>query len=119
MDRGVSRLKTVRAGTRGIAGCGLGVAAVLLIAIHVAAPDGVLGEVTYLSVLLGAGVVSVCGAWRRPAETRAAWCWIASGICLSALGDLTYSTYVQARGFEPDVSGADVPWLASYVAISI
>ena len=38
---------------------------------------------------------------------------------LSGLGDLTYSIYYHVRGFEPDVSVADAPWLLSYAAIVI
>jgi diguanylate cyclase (GGDEF)-like protein/PAS domain S-box-containing protein len=94
-------------------------AVLVLVALEVAFPDGDFGEAIYVGVLLTAGGVAVWGAWRRPAETRVPWLWIASGVVLSGLGDLTYSILYHVRGFEPDVSVADIPWLASYAAIVV
>jgi diguanylate cyclase (GGDEF)-like protein/PAS domain S-box-containing protein len=91
----------------------------LLVALEVLFPDGDFGEAIYVGVLLAAGAAAVWGAARRPPETRVPWLWIASGVVLSALGDLTYSIYFHVRGFAPDVSVADIPWLASYAAIVI
>jgi diguanylate cyclase (GGDEF)-like protein/PAS domain S-box-containing protein len=89
----------------------------VLAALEIAWPNGDFGEAIYLGVLLAAGGLAVWGAWRRPAETRVPWLWIASGVVLSGLADLTYSILYHVRGFEPDVSIADIPWLASYVTI--
>ncbi|MGZ4689659.1 MAG: putative bifunctional diguanylate cyclase/phosphodiesterase [Acidimicrobiia bacterium] len=94
-------------------------AAVLLVAVHLLAPTGAVGEVTYLVALVGSGVFAVWGAARRSSPTRAAWSWIALGVCLSGLGDVTYSIYQHTQGIAPDISVADVPWLASYVAIAV
>jgi diguanylate cyclase (GGDEF)-like protein/PAS domain S-box-containing protein len=90
-----------------------------LVVLEILFPDGEFGEVIYLGVLLGAGGVAVWGAWRRPGPTRVPWLWIAAGVVLSGFGDLTFSIYTHVRGFEPDVSFADIPWLASYGAIVI
>ncbi len=90
-----------------------------VVALHLVYPDGNLGELTYLGVLVGAGIAAVFGAIRRSPEERGPWLWVAAGVGLSGLGDLSYSIYMHVHGFEPDVSIADVPWLASYVAISI
>jgi diguanylate cyclase (GGDEF)-like protein/PAS domain S-box-containing protein len=95
------------------------IASVGLVLAHLAAPDGAPGNATYLAALVIAGVAALVGARRKPAGSRAPWYWIASGLCLSALGDLTFSAYVQFKGLEPDVSAADLPWLASYIAISV
>src|SRR3954468_2410725 len=92
-------------------------AVLVLVTLEVLFPDGDFGEVVYLGVLLGAGLVAVWGAVRRPRDRRVAWLWIAAGIVLSGLGDLSWSIYVHVRGFVPDVSLADVPWLLSYLAI--
>jgi diguanylate cyclase (GGDEF)-like protein/PAS domain S-box-containing protein len=97
----------------------LAVAAGGLVLVHLRFPGGAVGEAAYLAVILGAGVAALWGAVRRPRETRAAWCWIATGVALSALADLTWSIYVHVQGVEPDVSVADVPWLASYLAIGV
>ncbi len=91
----------------------------VLVGLHWLEPDGVWGEAFYLAVIVGAGVSALFGAWRRPRETRVPWSWIAVGLCLSALGDLTYAVYVHVRGVTPDISVADVPWLASYVGLVI
>ena len=99
----------------GVVGAVVGV----LVVLHVLVPDGGWGEASYLSVILGAGVFAVWGVLRRPPESRAAWCWVAGGVFLSALGDLGWSIYVHVQGVEPDISVADVPWLASYVALAI
>jgi diguanylate cyclase (GGDEF)-like protein/PAS domain S-box-containing protein len=91
----------------------------ILVALEVLYPDGDFGEAIYVGLLLAAGAVAIWGATRRPRENRVPWLWIASGVMLSSLGDLTYSIYYHLRGFEPDVSVADIPWLASYAAIGI
>ena len=83
----------------------LGFLTVVLIAVHVAFPEGTGGEITYLGVIVGAGIAAVCGAWHRPAHTRAPWAWIAFGVCLSAMGDVSYALYVHLQGVEPDISG--------------
>jgi diguanylate cyclase (GGDEF)-like protein/PAS domain S-box-containing protein len=90
-----------------------------LVVLELLFPDGDFGEVVYLGVLLGAGAVALWGAALRPRAERTPWLWIAAGVVLSGLGDLTYSIYVHVRGFEPDVSLADIPWLLSYLAIVI
>ncbi len=90
-----------------------------LVAIHLLVPGGLTGKVTYLVVTVGAGWLALLGARRRSGAARRAWLWVAIGISLSAAGDLLWELVTYLRGSEPDVSIADVAWLASYVAISV
>ncbi len=59
------------------------------------------------------------GAWRQPLEHRFSWQWIAIGVALSAAADAVYYTLGWIGQAPGDVSIADAPWLASYIAIGI
>jgi diguanylate cyclase (GGDEF)-like protein/PAS domain S-box-containing protein len=91
----------------------------LLVVLHLIFPTGWFGDLTYLVTLIGAAVAAFWGASRRSRPGRIAWCWIALGVSLSAIGDLIYLGYEHLLHLTPDVSLADVPWFVSYVAISI
>ena len=77
--------------------------------------DADFAEWNYLVVVCGAGVAAALGARRKGSGKVVAL--IALGVCLSASADVVWQGYVSLRGFEPDVSVADVAWLGSYVAI--
>jgi diguanylate cyclase (GGDEF)-like protein/PAS domain S-box-containing protein len=85
-----------------------------LIIVHLIEPDGNVGSVTYLAAVVGAGVVALVAAMRRGDAVR--W-WMAIGVALNGLADLTWDILGRAWDTEPDVSIADVPWLASYLAL--
>ena len=102
---------------RGGAICLLFVA--LICAAHVIHPTGVPGQVTYLLVTVGAAVAAVSGAQRQAIARRFSWTWIAVGVMLSALADLVYYLLGWIGRTVGDVSIADAPWLASYIAIAI
>ncbi len=112
-------MASLRRGEKHSAVAGVGLLVASLVVLHLAVPDGWIGEASYLGVILGAGLCALFAALRRSHENRAAWCWVAGGVFLSSLGDLSWSIYVHVQGVEPDISVADVPWLASYVALSI
>ena len=86
---------------------------------HVIHPAGTFGEVTYLLVTVGAAVAAVIGAWRQPVERRFSWQWIAVGVALSATADAVYYLLGWIGQGPGDVSIADAPWLASYIALAI
>ncbi|MCU1364400.1 MAG: Diguanylate cyclase/phosphodiesterase (modular protein), partial [Ilumatobacteraceae bacterium] len=90
---------------------------IVLSGLHVWRPDGLLGDVSYDAVTLGAGVV----AWRwsgRPGRRRSGGRLIAAGLVLSGVGDVCYSVIERATGAQPDISVADVFYLSSYVLIA-
>ncbi len=88
---------------------------VALCVLYLKWPDGALGHVTYLTVTIGASAVAWISVRRFGGSSRV---WLAVGISASALGDGIYEVYV-FRGVEPDVSFADVAWIASYVGVGV
>ena len=68
----------------------------------------------YLGVMVGASVGAWIGAERAPRGLRLVPRLIATGISLTALGDVLW-TALDAMGVGTDVSIADPPWFASYV----
>ena len=105
-------VRSVDVSTRGV--CAVIVA--VLCVIHVIQPDGWVGQVTYLTVTIGASVVAWLSVHRGGASSRV---WLAIGISASALGDVLYEAYVAVRDTVPDVSIADAPWIASYLAVGV
>lgn len=77
-------------------------------------PGGWPGRVTYLGPLILSSVFAWAGALRRGGGYRY---WLATGVSASALGDVLYEIHTTWRGFEPDVSIADVWWMLSYVGV--
>ena len=88
----------------------------VLCVIHVLRPDGWVGLATYLTVTIGASVVAWLSVRRGGASSRF---WLAVGISASALGDVLYEAYVAVEDTVPDVSIADAPWIASYLAVGL
>ncbi|HEX7134721.1 MAG TPA: hypothetical protein VF228_19255, partial [Iamia sp.] len=94
-----------------------GVAGVAALA-HVARPDGLTGEISYLVALGLASVLAWLGVAGRDGAGRRPWVWIAAGVTLSFAADLSSIAMRWTMGSQPDVSGADVLWLASYAALA-
>jgi diguanylate cyclase (GGDEF)-like protein/PAS domain S-box-containing protein len=84
--------------------------------LHLVHPLGLIGDWSYLAVGIGASVAAWMGAFRVAAD-RTIGVLVALGISLSATGDLIYRV-LGWFGSSPDVSVADIPWLATYVALS-
>jgi diguanylate cyclase (GGDEF)-like protein/PAS domain S-box-containing protein len=91
-----------------------GAAVAVLCVIYFLAPDGLTGQVTYLTVTVGASGVAWVSVRRHGGWSRV---WLAVGISASALGDALYEAYVSLTGTVPDVSFADPAWIASYIAV--
>jgi signal transduction histidine kinase len=70
----------------------------------------------YLSVLVGAAAGAWIGAERAPQGRRLVPRLIATGLSLTALGDVLWNG-LDLMGGETDVSIADPPFLASYVVL--
>ncbi|MBI4882867.1 MAG: EAL domain-containing protein [Actinobacteria bacterium] len=92
---------------------------VVLAAAHTWHPVGNFGDATYLGVTLGAGAVGLAAALRLPRDRRYPWFWIATGVMSSGIGDFCYTAVTRIRDEQPDVSIADVFYLASYIALAI
>jgi diguanylate cyclase (GGDEF)-like protein/PAS domain S-box-containing protein len=95
---------------------GFGAAILVLCVAYLIWPEGRPGDATYLGALVLASLVAWFGALRCGGAYRY---WIAAGVSASAVGDLLYEAYVAWRGFEPDVSIADIPWLLSYIGVGV
>jgi diguanylate cyclase (GGDEF)-like protein/PAS domain S-box-containing protein len=92
------------------------VAAAVLMGLQLASPDGLVGDVSYLAVLIGAAIAALWGARRSPLGVKA-W-FLAIGISISATADVIWQWLEWSRGEAPDVSVADVFWLGSYFAVA-
>jgi len=88
----------------------------VLIIVHLVRPERWIGEATYLTVVLGATVAAWMGVRRAGTHRRFAF-FLALGLTSSAVGDVVFGIML-TRGSVPDVSPADVLWLASYVGIA-
>jgi diguanylate cyclase (GGDEF)-like protein/PAS domain S-box-containing protein len=88
----------------------------VLVAIRLATPHTWLGTTVYLTALCGAAVVAVVAVFRF-GPPRLARGLLAAGIVCTALGDVIWQIYVTVTGASPDVSLADIPWLAAYVLV--
>ena len=78
--------------------------------------ESVVATISYLGVLVGASVGAWIGAARAPREQRLVPRLIATGVSLTALGDVLWSV-LDLMGADTDVSIADLPWFASYVLL--
>ena len=92
-------------------------ALVVLSALHVLQPHGLIGTATYLTVTLGMSAVGLWLAAGLPAPQRRAWWWLAAGMTCSGVADLVFELVSWRTGANPDVSVADVFYLASYVLL--
>jgi diguanylate cyclase (GGDEF)-like protein/PAS domain S-box-containing protein len=86
-----------------------------LVAVHSVTMD----DFTYVTVTVGAAILAWAGLGRQGRDVRAAWLWIVLGVTSSAIADVIYAYLHWSRGAIPDVSIADIFWMASYVAMSI
>jgi diguanylate cyclase (GGDEF)-like protein/PAS domain S-box-containing protein len=87
--------------------------------VHVMYPDGVLGNVTYLSITGGAAVVAWIGARQRDQRWRFAWGCVALGVTSSAAGDAIYYVRGLIDGALLNVSIADAFWITAYIALAV
>ncbi|HVJ95619.1 MAG TPA: hypothetical protein VNC41_02170, partial [Acidimicrobiia bacterium] len=71
--------------------------------------------------LVGAVAVAIFfrASWRLPAGTRRAWLYLASAVGLWVLGDFIWDGYAVAGLERPDVSLADVLYLAAYGLLTV
>jgi diguanylate cyclase (GGDEF)-like protein/PAS domain S-box-containing protein len=89
--------------------------AFLIVAVHLASPIGADGRVSFLIATCGAALLACLAVLVRGADPLRVW--LAIGIAASAVGDVAWEAYVLARGEGPDISFADVGWLASYLCV--
>jgi two-component system, cell cycle response regulator len=76
------------------------------------------GRWVYDAVVLGAALLALARAWRRPAE-RGAWLALGAGMLFWALGQAYYSAFLYYASPAPFPSPADVLFLAFYPAIYV
>jgi signal transduction histidine kinase len=88
------------------------------VAVYALADNEAVKNVCYLGVLAGAGLGAWVGALRVPRGRRLVPILVASGISLSALGDVLW-TVLDAIGSGTDVSIADPAWFVSYVTLAV
>ena len=95
----------------------VGLVVLAAIAVNSLADRGsVVETTTYLGVLVGASVGAWIGAERVPPGRKLVPRLIAAGVSLTALGDVLWDV-LDMVGAGNDVSIADPPWMASYVAL--
>ena len=95
---------------------GWAVAASLLLVVYRDVSGTLGGEIFYLLVVWAA--TATAWWWLRQGAAGLAGVLIAVGLTLSSLGDLLWMV-LKWLGHEPDVSVADVPYLAGYVALGL
>jgi diguanylate cyclase (GGDEF)-like protein len=106
------------AAVRRVAGRVLPVAvAVALLAFVVVAPDGPAGTWVYLAVSVAAPVCAWVGVRRR--RFSGGGRWVAVTLTLNAAGDVAWQIVEWVTGSGPDVSVADLFYLASYVTLAV
>ena len=92
--------------------CGLGVVALLFVS--VLAPDSRLAGLAE-DLLSAAAVIAVwVGVMRRTGVSRRAWVFVGLGITCWVVGDFVWDGYAFVGGNRPDVSVADIWYLAGY-----
>jgi diguanylate cyclase (GGDEF)-like protein len=98
---------------------GLGVlVGVLLLCLGtvVAVPGSAASGWAHVVVSVGCAVLAWLGDRRRPQNRRGRIPWVPISLALVAAGDVLWQVTVAVTGSAPDVSGADVAWLAGYAA---
>ncbi|CAN5657458.1 hypothetical protein BH10ACT1_BH10ACT1_27050 [soil metagenome] len=87
------------------------------LATHACVNGGRSADVAYVAALGLTAALAWWGVAVHGPEDRTVWTWIATGVTLSALGDLVWLV-LDWTGPEPaDVSVADLFWLSSYAAL--
>ncbi len=88
----------------------------VLTAVHVVQPTGVLGGLTYVSVMAVTAGVAGWGASGAPAGHRLVPRLAAAGVVAYGVGETIYQSY-DLHGSAPDVSMADVFYYLAYVCL--
>ncbi|PZA21427.1 hypothetical protein DMO24_10370 [Modestobacter versicolor] len=91
---------------------------VLALGFVVLAPDSLLADWLYLVISVGGAAVAWAGDLRRPQNRRGRVPWLPLTLTLNAAGDVLWQALTWATGSPPDVSIADVAWLASYLTMA-
>jgi diguanylate cyclase (GGDEF)-like protein len=91
---------------------------VLCLGAVAAAPGSALGGCAHLVVSVGCAAIAWVGDRRFPQHRRGQVPWIPLALAFTAAGDVLWRVVVWVTGSIPDVSVADVSWLAGYVALS-
>ncbi|GCD91075.1 response regulator [Nocardioides sp. LS1] len=94
----------------------LALACVAVLLVHLVSPVGRVGDTTYLALICGGAVLALAGWRQATGPQRQVALLIAAGLASTALGDLIWLSY-QWAGLEPNVSPADLPYLASYLGL--
>lgn len=89
-----------------------------LAGLHLVDPDGGLGTVTYLVATCGAPVIAAV-AWLKGRTDPRVAALLTFGLASSAVGEVLWEVHLARTGAAPDVSGADLGWVASYVFIGL
>ncbi len=96
-----------------VAGALVATAVAALVVLHATDVSSGVGQTTYLVATVGSAVVAAASLRRRGSLFRVR-VLLTLGLAASALGDVAWQAYVSLAGAGPDVSLADVGWLASY-----
>ncbi|MEU2347238.1 EAL domain-containing protein [Modestobacter sp. NPDC049651] len=75
-------------------------------------------DAAYLAVSTGAAAAAWWADRRWPQNRRGRHPWVPIALTCTATGDLVWQLTAWTTGSPPDVSVADVSWLASYIALS-
>ncbi len=104
----------------GLSGAEWGVGAVVgaTLVVYASTDSDVVSAAIYVGALAVASVLAWLGVWRMAPGRRLVGGLIASGLSLSAVGDLLWEV-LDRSGRATDVSIADAPWFASYVLLGV
>jgi diguanylate cyclase (GGDEF)-like protein len=97
-----------------------GLVCVLLLSLGavVVVPGSALSSGAHLVVSLGCAAIAWAGDRRRPQHRRGRVPWLPLTLACTAAGDVLWQIVVWVTGSVPEVSVADVCWLAGYVALA-
>ena len=97
----------------------LGAVGLLVLALGwvAAAPDSVAADWAYLAISVGGAALAWAGDRRRPENRRGRVPWVPLTLTCNAVGDVLWQSIVWRTGQAPDVSAADLAWLAGYLTM--
>jgi PAS domain-containing protein len=84
----------------------------------VLAPGSTPASCGHLVVSLGCAAIAWAGDRRRPQHRRGQVPWVPLTLAFAAAGDVLWLIVVRVTGTVPEVSVADVAWLAGYLALA-
>ena len=87
--------------------------------LHLAVTSDIVGEITHLSMSVGAAVAATIGARRQPRPWRFPWSCVALALALAAIGDIVYYALGEFDRAPLAASAADIFWVAAYIALAI